>query len=230
MAADRPLTAGARATLPLLVGLMPFGFVFGATAADAGWHALEVAAFSVGIFAGAAQLAALDLLSGGAAVGVAVGTALVINSRFLLYSAGLVPWMASEPTARRLGAAYLLTDQAFAVSVAHYDHTGPPPDRRLPFYLGSGITLWVAWQITTQLGAVVGNLVPEGLELQVAVPLMFLTLLVPAVKDRPTLAAAVVSGVVAVMAAPLPSNLGMPVAAVCGIAAGVLADVRARPA
>jgi predicted branched-subunit amino acid permease len=214
----------------LLVGVVPFGLVFGAAAADADLGHLEVAAFSIGIFAGASQLAALDLLADGAAVAVAAGTALIINSRMLLYSAGLVPWFAHLPRRRRAAAAYLLTDQAFAVSIAHFDITEPAPEHRLSYYVGSGLTLWITWQITTQLGVLLSNAVPEDQNVEIAVPLLFLTLLIPSIRDRPTLAAAVVSGVVAVLAAPLPANTGMPLAALAGITAGVvLATRQAEP-
>lgn len=228
MRAPPAAMAGARATVPLLVGVVPFGFVFGSAAADAGLGAAHVAAFSAGIFAGASQLAALDLLAGGAAAAVAIGTALIINSRMLLYSAGLVPWLAHVPARRRASSSYLLTDQAFAVSLVHFERTAPPPEQRLAYYVGSGLTLWSTWQVTTQLGLVVGNLIPDDVDLEVAVPLMFLTLLVPAVVDRPTLLAAAVSGVVAVVAAPLPANTGMPLAALAGIAVGTWAETTSR--
>ena len=73
------------------------------------------------VFAGASQLAAADVLADGGAALVAVIAACTINLRMLLYSASLAP--APDPRAR-CGAgccmAYLLTDQAYAVSITRW--------------------------------------------------------------------------------------------------------------
>jgi predicted branched-subunit amino acid permease len=185
--------------------------------------------FSVVVFAGASQLAAIDLLSGGSAIAIAVLTAWLINLRMVMYSAALAPWLGHEPTRKRVGAAYVLTDQAFALSITHYAAGAPVADR-LRYYLGVAVPLWINWQVTTILGALVGNKIPDDIPLDFAIPLCFLVLLVPSMKDRPTVVAGVVGGVGAVLVAEAGlSDAAIVLGAVLGIAAGALADWRWSP-
>lgn len=212
---------GALDVAPILIGVIPFGLLAGVTATDIGLGVLEASGFSIIVFAGAAQLAAIDLLGQDAAVPVAIATALIINLRMLMYGASIAPYLAHETPLRRAGAAYVLTDQSYALAIVRYE-AGESPATRLAYYAGAALPMWASWQVSTLVGAAVGNTIPESVPLAFAIPLMFLALLQPAVKDRPTTWAAVVAAVVAVVAAPLPANLGLPLAAVCGIAAGVL--------
>lgn len=213
--------AGVTAIAPVLLGVVPFGLVAGVVTVEAGYGLAETAGHSMLIFAGASQIAAVSLLGDGAPIAVVVLTVLVINLRMLMYAASLSPHMADVPVHRRLLGAYLLTDQAYAVSIVRFREPAPA-DERWGFYLGAAVTLWLPWQLSTLTGALVGASLPEDLPLAFAVPLMFLALLVPAVTDRATLAAAVVSAVIATLGAGLPSNLGMLLGAFAGIAVGTV--------
>lgn len=219
--------AGVAAMLPITLGVVPFGLIAGIAATDAGLGLAQAIAFSVGIFAGAAQLAAFDLLGRDAPILVVVGTVLIINLRMLMYSAGLAPRLADQSRARRLAGAYWLTDQTFAVSVVRFDDDRAAPVSRWWFYVGAGLALWIVWQTSTIVGVVAGAAVPDVVPLGFALPLAFLSLLVPTLTDRPAVVAAVAAGTVAVVAAPLPANAGMPLAAVTGILAGWLVSLRA---
>lgn len=205
--------------LPVVLGVVPFGLIAGVAATEAGFDLAHALGFSIAIFAGASQLAAIDLLGRDAPALVAIGTIVVINSRMLMYGASIAPHLAREPLPRRLGAAYLLVDQVYALCIARF--VAEPDLPRLPYYLGTGLPLWVNWVAWTAVGAIAGAAVPDAIPLGFAVPLVFLALLVPAMHDRPTIAAGVAAGVVATVAAPLPANLGMPLAAVTGIAVGL---------
>ena len=126
---------------------------------------------------------------------------------------------------RRLGAAYLLTDQAYAVSITRWS-TDTDRERRLPYFLGAGLLLWSAWQVSTVVGVLVGSAVPADVPLDFAVPLVFLVLLVPTLTSRPALVAAAVGGAAAVVAAEAGAGpLYIIVGALSGIAAGAFADV-----
>ena len=219
--------AGAAAVAPMLIGVVPFGLVAGATPPAEGFGVGAAIGFSTIVFAGASQLAALDVLSNGGSAVVAAIAACTINLRMLLYSASLAPFLSAEPLGRRLGMAYLMTDQAYAVSVAHWSEGGPPaePRRRVPYYLGAGLLLWGSWQLSTIVGAIVGSSVPDDVPLDFAVPLVFLVLLVPSLTNLPAVVAAVVGGLAAVITAEAGSaNLSIVVGAVTGIAAGAVAD------
>jgi predicted branched-subunit amino acid permease len=222
--------AGAAAVAPMLIGVVPFGLVAGATPPADGFGAGAAIGFSTIVFAGASQLAALDVLGHGGSALVAAIAAITINLRMLLYSASLAPFLASEPLGRRLGAAYLMTDQAYAVSVARWSAGGETaaPSRRVPYYLGAALLLWVSWQISTIVGALVGSSVPEDVPLDFAVPLVFLVLLVPTLTTAPAIVAAVVGGAAAVITAEAGSaNLSIVVGAVSGIAAGAVTEAMA---
>jgi 4-azaleucine resistance transporter AzlC len=216
--------AGVRTVSPVMVGVVPFGLVAGAAAVGAGLSVLQAAALSVVVFAGASQLAAIELLGADAALAVVVGTALVINSRLLMYSASLAPHFLEEDGRWRALMAYVMTDQAYALSVTRYGEGLSGLDRKRWFYLGTALPLWVVWQACTVVGAVLGASVPPWLPLSFAVPLTFLALLVPAVEGRATGAAALVGGGVATAGVGLPFNLGLLAGAVLGILAGVVVD------
>jgi predicted branched-subunit amino acid permease len=215
--------AGARGMLPITVGIAPFGIIAGVAATDAGLGLAEAMGFSVVVLAGAAQLASLDLIGRDAPVLVVIVTALIINLRMLMYSAALAPELAHVSRAKRLLGAYWVTDQTFAVSIVRFRASGQAPVDKWWFYLGSAIPLWVVWQLATAVGVVAGGAVPPTIPLGFALPLAFISLLVPTLTDRPAVVAALSAAVVAVVAAPLPANAGMPLAAITGIAAGWIA-------
>lgn len=216
---------GAVEVAPIVFGIIPFGLVAGAAAVDAGIGLEGAMALSTLVFAGASQLAAIDLLARDAPLLVILATVGVINLRMAMYSAALAPRLADVPLLRRLAAAYLLTDQAFALTATRVEqHPGRP--HRLAYYVGVALPLWCNWQLMTAVGALVGTTIPDWLPLEATIPLVFLALLVPAITDRSTLVAAVVSGAVATLTAGLPNNLGLLVGAFSGIAAGTLVALR----
>ena len=223
----KDIRAGIAAVAPMLVGVIPFGLVAGATPPAKGLTGWEAVGFSTIVFAGASQLAAIDALGAGASAIVAALAAWTINLRMLLYSASLAPFVASERIGIRAVMAYLLTDQAYAVSLVRWSDGGPEAaqSRRVPFYLGAALTLWVSWQLSTITGVLVGAAVPEDVPLEFAVPLVFLVLLVPVLDAPPAIVAAAAGGLAAVVAAELGAGtLSIIVGAVSGITAGAVAE------
>jgi 4-azaleucine resistance transporter AzlC len=219
----RALADGAKAIVPLLLAVVPFGLVLGVTAAGSAiGGTLGIATSSI-IFAGAAQLVTVQLIDAGTSLLVVVITALVVNIRHLMYSAAMAPHFSEFPRRSRFTLPYLLTDQAFAVSMLRYETVDDPTYKRW-FYTGAGLALWVPWQISTIFGVAVGAQIPDSLGLGFAIPLVFLVLLIPVVQTRPGLTAAVIGGLVAVAAAEAPYGLGLVIGAVAGIAAGVAAE------
>ncbi|WP_058366622.1 AzlC family ABC transporter permease [Haloparvum sedimenti] len=219
------LRAGVRDSVPILLGIAPFALVAGIAAVDAGLTPAQAVGMSVFVYAGASQLAALELLGENAPLAVVVATAVVINLRMVMYSASIAPHFARYRRRTRALLAYFLTDQAYALSIAEYaDDEAGERDRRY-YYLGVGTPIWVVWVVGTVLGIALGAGIPDSLGLSFAVPLVFLALLVPAMKDRPTTVAGGVGGAAAVVAAGLPFNLGLLVGAAVGILAGLLTGV-----
>lgn len=224
------LRAGARAVAPMLVGVVPFGLVAGATPVSHGLGGGVAVGFSVIVFAGASQLAAIAVLGSGGSALVAAVAAWTINLRLLLYSASLAPHLARERLRTRLWVAYLLTDQAYAVCISRWGR-GDDERRRVPYFLGAALLLWGSWQISTIAGVLIGATVPADVPLEFAVPLVFLVLLVPAITGRPAAIAAAVGGAAAVIGAEVGAgNLSLMVGAASGIVAGTLAELRWPPA
>lgn len=212
---------GVRDFAPLILGVVPFGLVAGIASIDAGLDIFHAMGFSTIVLAGASQLASIALIGQNATLIVIVATALIINARFIMYSASLATHFAGLSLPRRVLAAYLLTDQAYAFSIIRYRDESWDVRQKLAYYVGVGSALWLVWQVSTALGALLGAGVPAEWSLDFAVPLVFLALLVPAIRDRADGAAALVAGVIAVAAAGMPYNLALPLAAVAGIGAGV---------
>lgn len=218
--------AGSRAVAPVLLGTIPFGFVAGVAAISAGMTPLQGIALSVLSFSGIAQLISSQLIAVDSPVVVTVGAAAVVSLRFVMYSATMSPHVAHLDRRWRLLLSYVMTDQSFALAVHRYREPGDATHRHWHF-LGSAATLYVTWQVAVTLGIVAGAQVPASWSLDFAVVLSFIALLVPAVRTRTDLAAAIVAGAVALWAAGLPYRLALVVASIAGIATGLAIERRA---
>jgi predicted branched-subunit amino acid permease len=216
------LAAGLRDVVPLVLSELPFGVVVGAAAVEAGVPAAATVGTSVLVYTGAAQLAAFDLLGRDAPLAVVALTALVINLRYLMYSASVAQYIRDLPRGRRWTFGYLLTDPVYALTVGEF--ADRPVASAAWYYVGAAVPMWFAYQGGTVLGIVLGTSLPPELNAGFATPLLFLALLVPTLEDRPSLAAAVVGGCVAVGGAGLPLELGLVAGPLVGVGAGLLAE------
>lgn len=222
--ASSDFRAGFAEMLPACIGLIPFGLVCGVGAATAGASWLAALGMSAIIFSGAAQILAGQLLAGGAPLMVIVLTCSVLGLRFLMYSAAMAPYLKGLPGRWQQALAFLLTDQAFAAAIRRFNAQDDPHGGARHF-LGSGTALWIGWQVTNMVGFFAGNLIPASWSLEFAVPLCFLALVAPLLRDRPTILAAVVAGIAVIALDGLPMKLNLIVAGVIGIVAGTLADL-----
>ncbi|MFZ5510606.1 MAG: AzlC family ABC transporter permease [Pseudomonadota bacterium] len=210
--------AGLRACGALAMAAVPFGMVCGAAAKAAGFDFHQAFALSWLVFAGSSQIVASQLFASGAPAWVIVVTGIVVNLRFMMYSAALAPHMKGLTRRRRWLAAYLLTDQAFAVTLARAAEGRP---RTESFYFGLSAGLWLFWQLASLAGIVLGALIPPSWSMDFVVALTFIAVLAPVLKDR-DLAVAATCGAVAAVALDLPLKLNLIAAAIIGIAAGML--------
>jgi branched chain amino acid efflux pump len=217
--------SGIRAEFPLLVGVFPFGLIYGALALNAGLSTMASQLMSSIVFAGSSQFITAQLLHESAPGLVIVVTIAVVNLRHMLYSASLAPYISSLPMRWKALLAYLLTDEAYAATVIHYENEGVTPFGHW-FFLGAGFSLWFTWQISTALGIFLGAAIPESWSLDFALPLTFIAMVVPVLKNQPAIAAALSAGVVALVAFSLPYRLGLILAALVGIAVGTLLEGR----
>lgn len=221
--------SGARAEVPILLGVIPFGVIYGALALEAKLPTTAAMAMSSIIFAGSAQFIAAELFRDGAAWFVIIATVFVVNLRHMLYSASIQPHIAHLPQRWKWLLAYLLTDEAYAVVIAKYNDDSDPTFKHW-YYLGAGLALWTTWQTSTLIGILLRAQaqIDPSLGLDFAIAVTFIAIVVPALKDRAVTAAALSAGVVALAAASLPYNLGLMVAAFVGIAVGMIIEGRAK--
>lgn len=221
MSAHQAFVLGLRAVLPLLLGVAPFGVIYGVVALQSGIPAPAAMAMSSIVFAGSAQFLLAQLLGAGAPMLLSVGAVGLINLRHALYSASVAPLLAQLPRRWKVLLAYLLTDEAYAAAIPHL--LGQAPGGRAAAHwilFGSGFGLWAGWQLSTLAGVVVGAQLPGGLGLDFALPLTFIAIVVPMISSRALLVAALTAGAVAVLLAALPYKLGLFIAALAGLAAG----------
>ena len=215
--------AGLKAISPILLRVVPFATITGIAAVEAKLPAGLAIASSVIIFAGASQLAAMQLIRENGAFAVIVLTVLVINLRFTMYSISLAPYFKNLASWWKGLLAYMLTDQAYALSIIRYTESPEQPAKHW-FFFGASVGLWVTWQLGTIVGVLVGAQVPANWSLDFAIPLTFIAVTVPAIKSRRELIVAVVSVGIAVAAAGLPYNLGLIVAALVGVLVGMVLE------
>lgn len=225
----RHFLAGARDTIPMMVGAAPFGLIFGTLAAAgplALWHGQ---ALSLLVFAGSSQFIALGLVAGGAGLLLIWLTTFIVNLRHVLYAANLLPHVAHLAAPWRWLLGFLLTDETFAVVANHYAREPKDPLGQW-YFLGSGLPMYVNWQAWTFAGLLFGASFPElsSYGLEFAMPATFIAIVVPRLKTRPRLAAALVAGLAAWLLRGLPYQLGLLAAVVAGVLTGLLLLHRRR--
>jgi len=221
--------AGVRAELPIMLGVMPFGMIYGVLAMGAGLPVGAAMAMSSIVFAGSAQFVGVQLIRSGVPGMVIVFTTFIVNLRHMLYSASVAPHFAHLNPRWKWLLAYLLTDEAYAVAITRYNQAATAAAdfvNKHWYFLGTGLTLWVTWQISTAVGIFLGAQIPASWSLDFTLALTFIALVAPALRDRPSMAAALSAGVIAVLAADLPYKLGLMVAAIGGIAIGLWVEAR----
>ena len=168
---------GFLAVAPHMFSVIPFGIICGAIGIELGFDPVLVYAMSIIIFGGASQIVFLQLLSGGASALIAVTSVGVINSRHLLYGAVLSEYLEKLSLIKKLLISYIVVDQGFAESNKFFMKNRT--EQHLHYHLiGSGVTLWIFWQLSTLAGIVLGSFVPEELGLKFAIPLTFIAIVV----------------------------------------------------
>jgi 4-azaleucine resistance transporter AzlC len=216
---------GVRAEFPLLIGVFPFGMIYGALALNAGLSTSAAQLMSSIVFAGSSQFVTAQLVHDSAPAIVIIVTIAVVNLRHMLYSASLAPYLHDLSLRWKALLSYLLTDEAYAPTIIKYERDGIKPFSHW-FLLGAGFSLWFTWQVSTALGIFLGTAIPEDWPLDFALPLTFIAMVVPILKNRPMIASALSAGVVALLAFSLPYKLGIILAALTGILVGTILESR----
>ena len=215
--------AGLRACLPVLPGVAAFGAISGVAMVGAGLSPWLAAVMSVVVFAGTAQLAALQLIAAGAPLGVIFLAGLILNLRFMLYSLSIAPHLQGLPARARWLAGYFLSDNGYAHTIARIASQPAAPGHD-EYFMGACTAIWVTWETATIAGIAAGAGIPESWSLEFVVFLTFTALAVASIRDRASAAAAFAAGITAVVGVDLPFRLGLIAAAIAGVTAGVIAE------
>lgn len=214
--------AGARDILPLVIGAIPFGLIFGTLALSSGLSVWGAIALSAVVFAGSSQFIAIGMVAVGTAWPLIVLATFVVNLRHLLYAMSLLPYIKTLPQRWKAPMAFLLTDEVFAIAIRRYETANGSP-RAHWYYFGAALTMYLNWQLCTWVGIAVGQRIPDAAAwgLDFAMAATFIGMIIPYLKTRPMGVAVVVGGAIALLTNPWPHKLGLMVATLCGIAAGV---------
>lgn len=216
---------GIKGELPILLGVAPFGMIYGVLATGAGLSAGDAQAMSSVVFAGSAQFMLVQLLNLGMPTIMMILTGLIINLRHALYSASIAPYTRHLNPVWKALLSYILTDEAYAVVIMHYQKKEDSGYKHW-FFLGAGLALWTCWQLSTAAGIFLGAQVPASWGLDFTLALTFIALVVPAINDNPSLFSALSAGLTAILARNLPYKLGLIAAALVGICAGLWSEKR----
>lgn len=209
---------GMRDQLPLLLGVAPFGAIFGALAISVGVPAVETQALSLLLFAGSAQFVAVGLIGAGTPIFIVLITIAVVNLRHLLYSIALSPQVQSLGIRWKIPMAWLLTDEAFAIASLRYQRSNSTQNHW--YFLGTGLALWGSWQISTFLGITAGALIPDSWQLEFALPLTFMALLAPNLTSRAAWVTAITAGSLALVLVNMPLSTGLLISALAALLLG----------
>jgi predicted branched-subunit amino acid permease len=216
---------GVRDATPFVLVIAPFGMLFGLVATEAGWTLTQVMAMTILVIAGASQFTAVQLIAENAPTLVVILTALAVNLRLAMYSASLAVHLAGASLGQRAALAYLLVDQTYGLAIGRYSgaQTWSRGDK-LSYFFGASAPVVPLWYAFTWVGAVAGSAVPEAWALDFAVPITFLAMIGPMLRNRPSVLAAATAVVLSLAFNGIPYSLGILVAAAGGMAVGALAE------
>lgn len=219
---------GVRELLPAGPGVFAWGLVTGVAMVKSGLTVTQSVGLTLLAYAGSAQLAALPLMASAAPIWVVAFTALIVNLRFVVYSAYLRSSFMSLPASRRTLLGYLVGDVMFVRYVALLTNH-PDYPQRIAYYLGAAIANWIIWQIASLLGIFGAEAIPAEWGLELAGTLVLIALVVPLCAHFPTLAGVAVAGSLAIIARDLPLRLGLLLAVFVGMATALAVESRRRP-
>lgn len=214
---------GVKDTLPIMVGVFPFGLAYGIVAQTIGLTPGETLLMSLLVFAGAAQFISLPMFAEGAGMVMITLTALLINLRHLLMGLSLAPFMRGFSLPRKALLTFGMADETYAVTISRTQAVG----YSFSYHMGSNITGYITWISSTVGGVFLGSRISNPLSwgLDFAMPATFLALLVPRLTDRISLLVCLIAAGVSVIAAvTIPGKWYIIIACLAAAAVGGVAE------
>jgi len=207
--------------IPLQLGVFPFGIAYGILGIEVGLTNIQTYLLSIIIFAGVSQIVFAQLFSTFTPSFMIVGTIGIVNLRHILYGVSLSSYLKKLSLKWRIILSYLITDEAFAISYKRFSEE--KKTKYMHFHLlGSGITLWISWQISTLIGIFIGPSIPNSLNLEYVIPLSFIAIVVVSINTKIKLIIFIMSALLSILLRDLPWNLWIITSALISIIIGVL--------
>lgn len=219
--------AGALETIAVVPSYLPFAVVCGVASVNAGLTTSAAVALPALVFGGSSQAVLAQFIQNSSSLWVAILSGCVINLRMAVYSAALSPKVREFSTWRRMAIAAFLVDNSFAF-MQKRELSHPEDPHLIAYYAGLTAVLWPSWFLFCVIGVFAGNIVPASWQLEFAIPLSFIAILVTSVRNLPMAVAALVGGTASIVLFSLPLKLGLVVACLAGLMAGLLAEQGAR--
>ncbi len=207
-----------RDVLTVAPGIVPFGIALGIVIASSPMGDGAGLLGAPLVCGGSAQLTATTMFQQGAGLLAVVGSALIVNARLLLYSASLATRFRAQPTWFRLAAPHFIIDQTYLASLDRPGHAGR---QFRAYWLWLGLGVMAAWSAAVGIGVLVGPRLPSLPHLALAGTALFVGMLMPRVRDRPSVRAAIAAAIVAPLAAQVVPTAGVVIGVAAGMAAGV---------
>jgi predicted branched-subunit amino acid permease len=215
---------GVKRMLPIIPGVVPFGLIMGSAATSNDLTLFQTMGMNIFVFAGASQLAAIELFEKNAPAFVIILTGIIINLRFIMYSTSMAPVVAKLDPFKKIGLAYFLTDQSYAVT-SNEEASFNNHNEKLSFYFGTSLCMFICWQLSVFAGVFFGNIVPASWSLDFVVPLAFMSLIVPSLRNKTIILVALTSFCFSIIFYDLPYNLGLIVTAFSALGVGVVSEI-----
>jgi predicted branched-subunit amino acid permease len=198
------LAEGAWRSAALLPGTAIFGMAFGTVAAQKGLSLADTVLMNALVFAGAAQLVAIEVWTNPLSLGTIASLALlttIVNARFVLMGAALRPWLGSLPAWQIYPPLLLTTDATWIVGM-RYRAEGKGD---ASIYLGAGLTIWAVWVAAAVPGHLLGAFIsdPKRFGIDLILPIFFAAMLVQIWRGARRAIGWAVAGIVALVAAQL---------------------------
>ena len=207
--------------IPLQLGVFPFGIAYGILGIEVGLTNIQTYLLSIIIFAGVSQIVFAQLFSTFTPSFMIVGTIGIVNLRHILYGVSLSSYLKKLSLKWRIILSYLITDEAFAISYKRFSEE--KKTKYMHFHLlGTGITLWTSWQISTLIGIFIGPSIPNSLNLEYVIPLSFIAIVVVSINTKIKLIVFIMSALFSIVLRDLPWNLWIITSALISIIIGVL--------
>lgn len=212
-------------SIPLVLGGLPFGVIFGTLAMNAGFDIWQTIGMSSIVFAGSAQFVAVGMLAAGTSLGFIVGATIIINLRHLIYAASMLPHVKHLPQKWRIPLGFLLVDEVFAATYPRHLNN-PQYTNNHWHYLGVGVSFFVSWNVATIVGIFFGANI-EGIAdwgLDFAMSATFIGMVMPHLINKPMIAGVLTSAILALVTYSLPHKIGLVIASISGMAVGYLLE------